>query len=111
MLQLAAPWLLLLLPVPWLARGLLPAYRPARPAAFVPFMKRLQRVTGTESYRGSPAASRLRLQWILLALIWLALVAALAVVRVSEVALAAVLAAAAPSPASGSYRCRCRFST
>jgi Ca-activated chloride channel family protein len=77
-LQLAAPWLLLLLPLPWLARRLLPAYRPARPAAFVPFMKRLQRVTGTEGYRGSPAASRLRLQWILLALIWLALVAALA---------------------------------
>ena len=46
MLQLAAPWLLLLLPLPWLARRLLPAYRPSRPAAFVPFMERLKHVTG-----------------------------------------------------------------
>jgi len=78
MLQIAAPWLFLLLPLPWLARRLLPEYREPRPAVRVPFMVRLQRVTGDAGRGGAPVLSRLRLQWLLVSLCWIALVAALA---------------------------------
>ena len=37
----AWPWLLLALPLPWLARGLLPARRSTAPALEVPFGDRL----------------------------------------------------------------------
>ena len=46
MLQFAAPWLFLLLPLPWLLRKGLPEYREARPAVLVPIIERLKRVTG-----------------------------------------------------------------
>ena len=78
MLQFAMPWLFLLLPLPWLARRFLPEFRQARPAVRVPFMERLQRVTGEEGASGAPVISRLRLQWVLVALAWVSLVAALA---------------------------------
>jgi len=77
MLQIASPWLFLLLPLPWLVRRFLPAYRPSRPAVYVPFMDRLRRVTGNDAQGGSPAAARARIQWLLLSLTWFALVAAL----------------------------------
>lgn len=78
MLQFALPWLFLLLPLPWVMRRLLPEYRESRPAVRVPFMDLLRRITGQEGYRGAPTMQRLRLQWVMLALVWLAVVTALA---------------------------------
>ena len=71
MLQFASPWLFLLLPLPWLLRRILPAYRPARPAVFVPFMGSLLKASGGQGSSGSPVAGRERIQWVLLALAWL----------------------------------------
>ena len=78
MIQFAAPWLFLLLPLPWLARRLLPAYRESRPALKVPFLERLKRVTGEQGGTQASLARRLRSQWLLVTLSWLALVTALA---------------------------------
>ena len=46
MITLAYPWLLLLLPLPWLASRLLPPYRESRSGLTVPFLDRLAQVTG-----------------------------------------------------------------
>ena len=52
MWQLDYPWLLLLLPLPWLAYRYLPEYREARSAVRVPFFASLSRAVGQ-----TPAAS------------------------------------------------------
>lgn len=49
----AWPWLLLALPLPWLARWLLPARRSTAPALEVPFGDRLGRVTADASARAT----------------------------------------------------------
>jgi len=77
-LQLASPWLFLLLPLPWLLRRVLPGHRRSRPAVRAPFLERLERILGRSASDGSPPVRRLRVQWALLALTWVALVAALA---------------------------------
>lgn len=78
MFQFAMPWLFLLLPLPWVMRRLLPEYRQSRPAVRVPFMEVLRRVTGEKGYQGAPTIRRLRVQWIMLTLVWVAVVVALA---------------------------------
>ena len=78
MLQFAHPWLFLLLLLPLLLRPLLPVYREARPALWVPFLDRVQRLLGREGETGAARSRRRRVQWLLLPLFWLALVAALA---------------------------------
>lgn len=72
MMQLAWPWMLLALPLPWLLSRLLPPAPPRGSALFVPFAATLSD-TGTVA---PPAAPRLRtLLWLL---VWIALVAAAA---------------------------------
>lgn len=78
MLQFALPWLFLLLPLPWLMRRVLPEYRESRPAVRVPFMDLLRRLTGQQGDQGAPTIRRLGFQWVMLVLVWLALVTALA---------------------------------
>ncbi|WDU65096.1 VWA domain-containing protein [Pseudomonas poae] len=76
MWQLDYPWLLLLLPLPWLAYRYLPHYREARSAVRVPFFTGLSRAVGQ-----TPAASGLRtnrLQLQLNLLVWALLVLAIA---------------------------------
>ena len=58
MINLAYPWLLALLPLPWVLRRLLPAHQEARPALRVPFMERLEELSGRQASRGSAAGSR-----------------------------------------------------
>jgi len=70
MIHLAWPWMLLLLPLPWLLSRLLPASRPQGAALFLPF---------AANVAGEPAVaarSNPRLRLLLLALVWLLLVAA-----------------------------------
>lgn len=79
MIEFAAPWWFLALPIPLLIRYLLPPYRAPRVAVRAPFIERVRRVTGAAA-AGQPAttARRSRWQWLTLAMVWLALVAAIA---------------------------------
>ena len=75
MWQLDYPWLLLLLPLPWLAYRYLPEYREARSAVRVPFFANLSRAVGQ-----TPAVSGIRtnrLQLLLNLLVWALLVLAI----------------------------------
>jgi Ca-activated chloride channel family protein len=68
MWQLDYPWLLLLLPLPWLAYRYLPAYNEARSAVRVPFFAAMSRAVGqTPSNVGN---RRNRWQLLLNLLIW-----------------------------------------
>ena len=65
----AWPWLLLALPLPWLARRLLPAARSASAALRVPYGARLDAIAGRGGLaRGGHAAWWLWLAWLLLCL-------------------------------------------
>ena len=78
MLHFAHPWLFALLPLPLLVWRLLPPYRQSRAALRVPDLPRLSRLTGQEPGPGAAVAQRTVPQHLLLALVWLAVVAALA---------------------------------
>lgn len=78
MLEWGAPWLFLLLPLPWLLRRFLPAHREPRPAIRVPFMEVLERAGGETGKAGAAVNRRLTLQWWLFGLCWIALVVSLA---------------------------------
>lgn len=74
MLELAWPWIFLLLPLPWLLRRLLPPAEHGDAALRVPFLDELQGLAGPRANRTLPAWRR---QWPLLA-IWLLLLLAAA---------------------------------
>lgn len=78
MLELAHPWLLALLPLPWLMHRLLPPHRTPRVAVRAPFTARLAELTGQAPAPGATVVRRRRAQWLLLALCWVAVVIALA---------------------------------
>lgn len=76
MWQLDNPWLLLLLPLPWLAYRYLPAYLEARSAVRVPFFTGMSQAVG-----GAPSASGVRnnrSQLVLNLVVWVLLVLAVA---------------------------------
>ncbi|WP_395607390.1 vWA domain-containing protein [Pseudomonas sp. B22129] len=76
MWQLEYPWLLVLLPLPWLAYRYLPPYREARSAVRVPFFGGMSQAVGA-----SPAVSGVRnnrSQRLLNLLVWALLVLAIA---------------------------------
>lgn len=78
MLTFAYPWLGLLLPLPLLAWKLLPAYRPRRLAARVPFLGRIEGLTGVQASRGRGSGSMNARRLVVQALIWTALLLSLA---------------------------------
>ncbi len=78
MLFFASSWLLLLLPLPWLIRRLLPTHHERKTAVRVPFMQRLAQLTKLRPDGGAAVASRSRWQWLILALAWLLTILALA---------------------------------
>lgn len=61
MWQLDYPWVLLLLPLPWLAWRYLPAYRESRSALRVPFFAAMSRAAGQDASRGGAAGGRWQL--------------------------------------------------
>ena len=77
MLTFAHPWLILLLPLPWLVRTLLPAHHERKAAVRVPFLQRLSRLAGLQPGTGVAVARRPLSQWLVLSLTWLFMVAAL----------------------------------
>jgi Ca-activated chloride channel family protein len=78
MLTLAFPWALLLLPLPWLIRHWLPAYREQRSALRIPYLPLLLRLTGQTVHEGAAPARPTPAQYIVLIIIWALAVTALA---------------------------------
>ncbi len=78
MLGFAHAWLLLLLPLPWLARSLLPPHQEARTAVRVPFLRRLSQLTGQPPGNRLAMAKRPLSQWFMLVLAWILVVTAIA---------------------------------
>ncbi len=77
MLTFAHPWLVLLLPLPWLVRWVLPAHHTRKTAVRVPFLKRLSRLTGMDSGNTAHITKRAFSQWLVLSLTWLLVVIAI----------------------------------
>jgi Ca-activated chloride channel family protein len=78
MLTFAYPWLLALLPLPWLLRRWLPDYREAREALLVPRLARIARLTGQRPGEGAAVQRGTWTRELVLGLVWLCVVAALA---------------------------------
>ncbi len=78
MMSLAAPWLLLLLPLPVLAWWLLPPHRERVPAVRFPFFRRVVQAAGAEPRAGAVVMRRLRLQMVAASLVWVLIVLSLA---------------------------------
>ena len=78
MLTIAHPWLLLLLPLPWVMRRLLPTHHERKAAVRVPFMQQLSRLAGLQPGSGVAVARRPLSQWLMLAAVWLFVVMAIA---------------------------------
>ena len=78
MLELAWPWALALLPLPFLVWWLVPAYRERQESVQVPFFERLADATGQTPQPGAVVLRRRPVQMILAVLVWLLTVAALA---------------------------------
>ena len=76
MWQLDYPWLLLLLPIPWLAYRYLPAYNEARSAVRVPFFAAMSRAVGEAP--GIVGSRRNHWQLLLNILVWALIVLAVA---------------------------------
>jgi Mg-chelatase subunit ChlD len=76
MWQLDYPWLLLLLPLPWLAYHYLPAYNEARSAVRVPFFAAMSRAVGEAP--GIVGSRRNRWQLLLNVLVWALILLAVA---------------------------------
>ncbi|MBE9635480.1 VWA domain-containing protein [Salipiger mangrovisoli] len=78
MISLAAPWLLLLLPLPLLVRWLVPPHRERESALRFPFFRRMAEAAGAEPRAGAVVLSRPMVSAITAALCWGLVVLALA---------------------------------
>ncbi len=78
MLTIAHPWLLLLLPLPWIFRKFFPAHHQRKEAVRVPFMQRISRSLKLQPGQDVVTSKRPKSQWLMLCTAWLCLVAAIA---------------------------------
>ncbi|WP_343502490.1 VWA domain-containing protein [Alloyangia pacifica] len=78
MISLAAPWMLLLLPLPLLVRWLVPPHRERESALRFPFFRRMAEAAGAEPRAGAVILSRPVISAITAGLCWALLVLALA---------------------------------
>ena len=77
MLTIAHPWLLLLIPLPWIMRKLLPAHHERKEAVRVPFMQRISRSLDIKPGEQVVISKRPLSQWLMLSLAWLLLILAM----------------------------------
>jgi Ca-activated chloride channel family protein len=77
-LELAAPWALLLLAVPFLAFLMLPPYEQRQPALRVPFVGKVAEGVARRPETGAVALSKALLQWLVAPVVFVLLVAAAA---------------------------------
>lgn len=78
MIQLAASWMLLLLPLPLLVWKLVPPHREQEDALRFPFFRRIAEAAGAEPRAGAVVLSRPRVSLIAATLCWILVVLALA---------------------------------
>lgn len=78
MIELAFPWVLVLLPTPWLVWRFVPAHRERVPALRFPFFRQIADAAGAEPQSGSVVLARRRIQMITAILVWVLMVVALA---------------------------------
>ena len=78
MIELAAPWWLALLPLPFVLQRILPPRVDERDAVYAPFVERLAEALGLQSEGGVHVLGRRLLQWLGLALGWGSVLLALA---------------------------------
>ena len=78
MIELAHPWFLLLLPLPWIVERLVPAFRQKAPSLQVPFFATLVSLSGEKPEEGAVVMQRLRIQRIMLVLNWIVIIVAIA---------------------------------
>lgn len=78
MLSLAAPWALLLLPLPWLVWRFAPPHHDRTVATRIPFFRQVTQAAGIEGRPGAVVLQRSTLQMGLAVLIWALLVLSLA---------------------------------
>ncbi len=78
MISLAHPWLLLLLPLPWLVWRFAAPHREQVTAIRVPFFRRLTEVSGVKAEVGATVLTRSGLQMIAATCMWVLIVLALA---------------------------------
>jgi Ca-activated chloride channel homolog len=76
--SLAYPWLLLLLPLPWLVWRFAPPHRNRVPAIRIPFFRHLTDSAGIEARQGAVVLRRSRFQMAAAIAVWVLLVVALA---------------------------------
>jgi Ca-activated chloride channel family protein len=77
-LELAYPWALALLPLPWLVRKFVPPYREQVAALRIPFFAEIVEAAGLEAKSGSVILRRKKLQMLAAVLVWTLLVVAIA---------------------------------
>jgi Ca-activated chloride channel family protein len=78
MITFAHIWFLLLVPLAWVVRWVFPAHREAKPSLQVPFMMRLEEVSGRKVQTGSAVQQATRLQRAMVVVVWILLVVAIA---------------------------------
>jgi len=78
MIALAAPFALLLLPLPLLVLWLVPPHREEVPALRFPFFRRIVAAAGAEPHQGAVVLTRGRAQMVTAVLVWVLVVLALA---------------------------------
>lgn len=78
MIVFEQPWVIILLPLPWLVNYVSGAYKTPRDALRVPFFQRLITVSGAAPGEGALILQRNRLQKAAITLTWILLIAALA---------------------------------
>lgn len=78
MIELAFPWVLVLLPAPWLVWRFAPAHRERVRSLRFPFFRRVVEAAGSEPGSGSIVLIRHRVQMIAAIIVWTLLVVALA---------------------------------
>lgn len=71
-------WLLALIPLPWILSRLFPAFVETRQALNVPFLQRLEELSGSKANEGSSILRASRFQKILVSIVWIMVVSALA---------------------------------
>ena len=77
MIELAYPWLLLILPLPLLVTLFFPAHREQKSALQVPFFNRLVELTGEQPSKGAVILQRMHFQQIWLLCSWVLIVVAM----------------------------------
>lgn len=78
MLSFAAPWIFLLLPLPWLVWRFAPPHHDRTTAIRIPFFRQVTKAAGVEGRQGAVVLRRGRFQTAIAILVWALLVTALA---------------------------------